>query len=50
MEMFLTGLALPLSACMDPGSVSVATIKRGRRGVRAALAFSLGFLDGLAIA
>lgn len=50
--MFLTGFAPSLSACLDLGIVSVATIKRGLDGggVRAALALSLGFLDGLAIA
>jgi L-lysine exporter family protein LysE/ArgO len=51
MEMFLTGFALSLSACLDLGIVNVATIKRGLdEGVRAALALSLGSLDGLAIA
>ena len=37
MEMFLTGFALSLSACLDLGIVNVATIKRGLDGgVRAA--------------
>ena len=34
MEMFLTGFPLSLSACLDVGIVTVATIKRGLDGER----------------
>jgi L-lysine exporter family protein LysE/ArgO len=47
MEMFVTGFALSLSACLDLGIVNVATVKRGLdAGVRAAFALSLGSCIG----
>ena len=47
MEMFLTGFALSLSACLDLGVVNVATIKRGLdSGARAAFVLQLGSCCG----
>ena len=47
MEMFVTGFALCLSACLDLGVVNVATIKRGLDGGwRAALALGFGACFG----
>lgn len=47
MEMFLTGFALSLSACLDLGIVNVATIKRGLdSGSRAAFVLQLGSCCG----
>jgi len=47
MEMFVTGFALSLSACLDLGIVNVATIKRGLDGgVRAAFVMQLGSCCG----
>jgi L-lysine exporter family protein LysE/ArgO len=47
MEMFLTGFALSLSACLDLGIVNVATIKRGLDGgFRASFGLSLGSCFG----
>ena len=47
MEMYLTGFALCLSACLDLGIVNVATIKRGLdSGALAAFALQIGACFG----